>query len=64
MMYTQGVAHIPVWVHEFRQWHVDMLTILTESQQARVHLGGSWITFPHGEFDRLDPNFVVLLNHL
>jgi hypothetical protein len=60
-MYTQATSRIPDWVHEFRQWHVDMLAILTESQQSRVHLGGNWITFPYGEFDRLDPNFVVPL---
>ena len=61
-MYTQGFAHIPSWVHEFRQWHTDMLAVLTDSQQARVHLGGSWITFPYGEYDRLDPAFVVPLD--
>ena len=50
---------IPDWVHEFRQWHVDMFAVLTESQQTRVHLGGNWIVFPYAEFDRLDSNFLV-----
>ena len=58
-MYTQAIHHIPGWVHEFCQWHVDMLAVLTESQQARVHLGGNWIVFPYAEFDHLDPNFLV-----
>ncbi len=58
-MYTQALYYIPDWVHEFRQWHVDMFAVLTESQQARVHLGGNWIVFPYAEFDRLDSNFLV-----
>lgn len=60
-MYTSGVAHLPHWVHEFRQWHVDMFAVLTDSQQARVHMGGNWVVFPYGEFERLDPTFVVPL---
>ena len=60
-MYTHAAPLIPRWVHEFRQWHVDMLAILTESQQARVHLGGNWIVFPYAEFERLDPHFLVPL---
>ena len=58
-MYTQALLQIPDWVHEFRQWHVDMFAILTETQQARVHLRGNWIVFPYAEFDRLDPHFLV-----
>src|SRR6266581_8650764 len=58
-MYTQSLYDIPDWVHEFRQWHVDMFAVLTDSQQARVHLGGNWIVFPYVEFDRLDSNFLV-----
>jgi hypothetical protein len=58
-MYTQALYDIPDWVHEFRQWHVDMFAVLTETQQARVHLGGNWIVFPYAEFDRLDSNFLV-----
>ena len=58
-MYTQALDQIPDWVHQFRQWHVDMLTVLTESQQARVHLGANWVVFPYVEFKWLDPNFLV-----
>ena len=36
-----------------------MLAVLTESQQACIHLGGNWIVFPYAEFDCLDPNFLV-----
>ena len=58
-MYTQALNQIPDWVHEFRQWHVDMLVVLTESQQVRIHLGANWVMFPYAEFERLDPNFLV-----
>jgi len=63
-MYTQSTAQIPGWVHEFRQWHVDMFATLTEPQQSHVHLSGSWIVFPYGEYDRLDPGFLVPLEPL
>ena len=60
-MYTQALNQIPDWVHEFQQWHVDILVVLTKSQQAHVHLGANWVMFPYAEFEWLNPNFLVLV---
>jgi hypothetical protein len=57
--YTDSANLIPEWVHQFRQWHIDMFESLDEVHQRDVDQLGAWITFPHATFQRLDPSFAI-----
>jgi len=63
-MHTSYAAYLPPWIHEFRQWHVDMFAALNADERRRVHGQGSWIVFPYGDFDRLIPEFNLPLDPL
>jgi len=57
--YTDGANLIPEWVHQFRQWHIDMFESLDEAHQRDVDQLGAWIVYPHATFRRLDPSFSI-----
>jgi hypothetical protein len=57
--YTESAHLIPEWVHQFRQWHIDMFESLDEAHQREVDQLGAWVTIPHATFQRLDPSFVI-----
>jgi len=61
---THYAAYLPPWIHEFRQWHVDMFAALNSDERLRVQGQGSWIVFPYGDFDRLDSDFTLPLDPL
>jgi hypothetical protein len=57
--YTESAGLIPEWVHQFRQWHVDMFEALPEAYQEEVYQQGGWIVYPAAPFTRLDPSFSI-----
>jgi len=62
--HTNYVAYLPPWIHEFRQWYVDMFSALNPDKRQRIHGQGSWIVFPYGDFDCLESNFTLPLDPL
>ena len=56
--YTDSAHLIPEWVHQFRQWHIDMFESLDEAHQRDVEQQGAWIVYPHTTFKRLPPSFI------
>ena len=57
--YTDSAHLIPEWVHQFRQWHIDMFESLDEAHQRDVEQQGAWIVYPHTTFERLPPSFII-----
>jgi hypothetical protein len=57
--YTESAGLIPEWVHQFRQWHMDMFEALPEVYQDEVYQQGRWIVYPAAPFTRLDPTFDI-----
>ena len=57
--YTDSTHLIPEWVHQFRQWHIDMFESLDEAHQRDVEQQGAWIVYPHTTFERLPPSFII-----
>ena len=57
--YTDSVHLIPKWVHQFRQWHIDMFESLDEAHQCEVEQHGAWIVYPLTTFKCLAPTFII-----
>ena len=57
--YTDSAHLIPEWVHQFRQWHINMFESLDEAHQRDVEQQGAWIVYPHTTFEWLPPSFII-----
>ena len=57
--YNDSMHLIPEWVHQFRQWHIDMFESLDEAHQRDVEQHGAWIVYPLTTFEWLAPTFII-----